>query len=204
MILPDDLAPLPVSPRGDEPAGSHVACEDFVSPGDVRNVLLGGRAGLPVECLPADDFDSFAGRADVPFPGRSPFRSKTPPDAGLPMPDLALETPTIHPAFEVLPPSARRAAPPRAQAAAVDCEASFGSPRLADRWWVIGMGLAAAAVLFSGTLVDFISREAVRRSLPAAPALPGVVHRPAPASGPALPEPAKHSLAATVEADEEE
>lgn len=204
MILPDDLAPLPVSPRGDDPAGFHLACEEFVSPGDVRNVLLGGRAGLPVECLPADDFDSFAGRADVPFPWQSPFRPKKMPEAELPVPEMALETPTIHPAFDILPPACRRAAPPRARTAAIDCEASFGSPRLADRWWVIGMGLAAAAVLFSGTLVDFIFREAVRRSLPAAPSLPGVVHRPAPASGPALQEPAKHSLAATVEADEEE
>ena len=68
MILPDTLAPLPVSPRGENPAEYPVPFEDFVSPGDVRSVLLGGRAELPVECLPAEDFDSFAGRADVRYP----------------------------------------------------------------------------------------------------------------------------------------
>ena len=197
MILPDNLAPLPVSPRGDEPADFRTSFEDFVSPGDVRNVLLGGRAGLTVECLPAEDFDSFAGRADVPFPPDSPFRATAALEKELRIPDMALEPRTIHPAFEVIPPTRARATPPRARGA-VDCEADFGRPRLSDRWWVAGMGLAAAAVLFSGTLVDFISREAVRRSLPKAAAAPAAWNAPAPAAG--VPEkPAdKNSLAARL------
>jgi len=202
VILPDNLSPLPVSPRGDDPADSPVFFEDFVTAGDVRNVLLGGRAELPVECLPADDFDSFAGRADVPFPQGSPFRSKSNREPELRVPDMLLEPRTIHPAFDVIPPGARRAAPPRAQGA-VDCEASFGNSRLTDRWWVIGMGLAAAAVLFSGTLVDFISREAVRRTLSNASAGPEVIRAAKMEATPAK-DASKESLAATLDAAEEE
>lgn len=90
--------------------------------------------------------------------------------AEMEIPDMALETPVVHPAFEVIPPATRRAAPPQLQPrerAGADCEAAYGSnhrTRGGERWWVIGMGLAACAVLFSGTLVDFISREAMRRS----------------------------------------
>lgn len=168
MILPDNLSPLPVLPRGDEPAGSSRAeIEDFVTAVDVRKVLLGAAGELPVEGLSADDFDSFAGRADVPHPARSPFATGG-RQVELRVPDLAIEPQTIHPAFDVLPPSARRAAPPKV-GATLDCESSFGRGRTGERWWVIGMGLAAAAILMSGTLVDFISREAVRRSRATAP-----------------------------------
>lgn len=203
MILPDNLSPLPVCPAADDAANPPVLFEDFVSAGDVRNVLLGGRAELPVECLPAEDFDSFAGRADVPYPRSAPF-SRTGAGAGaeLRVPDMALEPRTIHPAFDVLPPSSRRAAPPRSQGA-VDCESSFGGGRLTDRWWIIGMGIAAAAVLFSGTFVDFISREAVRRSLSKADAPPEVI-RAVQAPHPQKEGGVKPALAASAAAEEEE
>ena len=117
---------------------------------------------MPVEGLPAEDFESFAGRSDVVWPSVS--RQTSGHDVLVAFPDLKVEPPLIHPAFEVLPPGVvRRAAPPRARLAE-DCEATFGRAKVTDRWWVIGMGLAAAAILFSGTAVDFISREAVRRS----------------------------------------
>lgn len=202
MILPDNLSPLPVCPKGDDPANPPVIFEDFVSAGDVRNVLLGGRAELPVECLPSEDFDSFAGRADVPYPRSSKPFFRSGPEVELPVPDLALEPRTIHPAFDVLPPSGRRVAPPR-NYGAVDCEATFGSSRLTDRWWIIGMGIAAAAVLFSGTLVDFISREAVRRSLSKADAPPEVI-RAVQAPHPVKDGGAKQSLAASADKDSEE
>jgi hypothetical protein len=167
MILPESLAPLPVIPRGDEPVGSaRPEIEDFVTAMDVRKVLLGTAGELPVEGLSADDFDSFAGRADVPHPARSPFASGR--QVNLEVTELAIESPPLHPAFEVLPPAVRRAAPPKV-AQTLDCESNFGRGRAGERWWVIGMGLAAAAILMSGTLVDFISREAVRRSRATAP-----------------------------------
>lgn len=161
MFLPDNLAPLPVIPRGGEAAGDiAVSFDDFVRPADIRSVLLGSTPELPVEGLSADDFDSFAGRADVRLPPQP--RWQDPEFERLAVPDLALEPPIIHPAFQALPP-VRRAAPPRARVP-VDFEATFGRSKLSDRWWVIGMGLAAAAILVTGTAVDFISREAVRRS----------------------------------------
>ena len=200
MILPDSLSPLPVIPRGDEPAGSPRAdIEDFVTAMDVRKVLL-GTGELPVEGLSADDFDSFAGRADVPHPGRSPFASGR--QAEILVPDLAIEPPTVHPAFEVLPPSVRRAAPPKV-GQTLDCESNFGRGRTGERWWVIGMGLAAAAILMSGTLVDFISREAVRRSRATAPL--DVIHV---IPGKAVPQPgdeqAGAAFAAAIDPEDEE
>ncbi len=201
MILPDSLSPLPVIPRGDEPAGSPRAdIEDFVTAVDVRKVLLGTAGELPVEGLSAEEFDSFAGRADVPHPARSPFATGR--QVELRVPDLAIEPPTIHPAFEVLPPSARRAAPPKV-GPTLDCESTFGRGRTGERWWVIGMGLAAAAILMSGTLVDFISREAVRRSRATAPL--NVIHV---IPGKAIPQPgdeqAGAAFAAAMDPDDEE
>ena len=116
---------------------------------------------MPVEGLPAEDFESFAGRSDVVFPSASRLTKVR--DVPVLAPDLKFEQAGIHPAFEVLPPSFRRATPPRARVAE-DCEATYGRAKMTDRWWVIGMGFAAAAILFSGAAVDFISREAVRRS----------------------------------------
>lgn len=170
-------------PNGDQVEGA-APMEDFVAAGAVRKVILGTSELPVVEVLAADDFDDcFAGRADFPLPKRaakwrprkatgSPLRGKAapPPEPDeLDLPDIALEKPVVHPAFEVLPPSARRAAPPQLhERAGIDCEAGYGSRTRGgsggERWWVIGMGLAACAVLFSGTLVDFISREAMRRS----------------------------------------
>lgn len=72
---------------------------------------------------------------------------------------------------------------------------------MGDRWWVVGMGLAAAAVLFSGTAVDFIAREAMRRSQ--AGPMP-VRQAVAPAAGTAAREREEtpESLAATLPPDE--
>jgi hypothetical protein len=198
MILPDSLSPLPVMPRGNEPADStRPDIEDFVTAVDVRKVLLGTAGELPVEGLSAEDFDSFAGRADVPHPARSPFASGR--QVELRVPDLAVEPTTIHPAFDVLPPSSRRAAPPKV-APTLDCESNFGRGRTGERWWVLGMGVAAAAILMSGTLVDFISREAVRRSRATAPL--DVIHV---IPGKAIPQPGNEqdgtAFAATLEDD---
>ena len=198
MILPESLSPLPVIPRGDEPAAPPRAdIEDFVTALDVRKVILGTASVLPVEGLSADDFDSFAGRADVPHPARSPFASGR--QVELLVPDLAVEPQTIHPAFDVLPPTSRRATPPKV-GPTLDCESNFGRGRTGERWWVVGMGLAAAAILMSGTLVDFISREAVRRSRAAAPL--DVIHV---IPGQAVPQPGdeKADAAFAVAADPE-
>lgn len=194
MFLPANLAPLPVSPRGDGAAGvSTVPFEDFVSLGDVRQVLLGGACELPVEGLPAEDFESFAGRSDVVCP--SACRWTRIRDVST-VADSGFEPPVIHPAFEVLPPYLRRATPPGARVAE-DCEAAYGRAKMTDRWWVIGMGLAAAAILFSGTAVDFISREAVRRSQSGVEPVSPVLHPPPENAGSAE-ERRPGAIAATV------
>lgn len=193
MTLPDTLRPLPAIPVGDGPT-IPVPFEDFVAVTEVRRVLLGA-GELPVEGLPAEDFDCFAGRADIPFPSRTAQNIGGP--AELRVPDMALETPVVHPAFEVLPPSARRAAPPKLRQP-VDCEASYGRAKVSERWWVIGMAFAACTVLFSGTLVDFITREAMRRSRVEAFVMPKAV--PPPEVAPAeVPAEKSSPLAATAE-----
>lgn len=157
MILPDNLAPLPVTSRGEIGAGE----EDFVLPGDVRRVLLGE---VSLASGAGGGRAAFAGGPGCGTEQRSPRAAE---DAALP----AFEGEGIHPAFEPLPAS-RRAEPPRL---AVDRESDFGRPGFGERWWVFGMGLAAAAMLFSGVVVDFVSREAERRgrfALPQAPPVP--------------------------------
>jgi len=168
MFLPSDLAPLPVSPRGESSAGDSAGpYEDFVRAGDVRKLLLGEISRTPLEGLSAVDFDSFAGCSDGFCP--VPARSVEPPAPR-----------ELHPAFRESPPL-RRATPPVVRLAD-DGEAGFGRAGRLGHWWVLGMGLAAAAVLFSGAAVDFISREALRRSEPAVVPLSRVIEvAPAPA-----------------------
>lgn len=73
---------------------------------------------------------------------------------------------------------------------------------MTDRWWVIGMGLAAAAILFSGAAVDFISREAVRRSQSAVEPVSRVLHSKPEISG-ASEEQRPAAIAATVQPDKD-
>ncbi len=72
---------------------------------------------------------------------------------------------------------------------------------MSDRWWVIGMGLAAAAILFSGAAVDYISREAVRRSGSAAEPVAQVI-RALPAEKIESEDPRPEEIAAAVRPDE--
>lgn len=188
MILPDNLAPLPVVPRGED---AELECEDFVNPGEVRRLLLGSVSSVVNDDRSSVDSGPFAGRGDailIEAPSRLAF------EAGA---EGGFEGRGLHPAFERLP-QTRRAAPPRVP---VDREEGFGRSGLGDRWWVIGMGLAAAAVLFSGTAVDFISREAVRRSQAATPPVRQVAP-PAPGTAAQVERENPASLAATVEPED--
>jgi hypothetical protein len=159
MIIPQNLAPFPLGPRDEDmPRSPYADGEDFVLKHDIYRVLLGASGGLPVEGLPAEDLDSFAGRGDVKITRTSPFIDVAGPQpvAAAPASPMAL-----NPVFGDLAAS-RRAAPPRI---VMDVERDFGTPqRGADRWWMLGVAVAVAAVTLCGTFVDFTSREAVRRA----------------------------------------
>lgn len=153
MFLPENLSPLPVTSRDDAPVPDGAdTLDEFVRAGDVRRVLLGPACAPDWDGLPAEDFGSFAGRPVFPEPAG---RSRTP---GF---EISPESLALHPAFQVLPPL-KRAAPPKLREE--EREAAFGRAKASDRWWVIGMGAAAAMILLSGAAVDFIYREAVRRN----------------------------------------
>lgn len=154
---------------------------------------------MPVEGLPAEDFESFAGRSDVVF--HSASRQAAGREVPVVVPELKSEPPVIHPAFEALPQNVRRATPPRARVME-DCEATYGRAKMSDRWWVIGMGLAAAAILFSGAAVDFISRDAVRRSRSGVEPVSRVLDSQPEKSGPAE-ERRPEAIAATVQPEED-
>lgn len=146
------LDSLPVLPRCEEADGSPRAGGEFVRERDIARVLLGTTGALPVEGLPAEDFDCFAGRADV----RLPEIVKASPS-----PDSAPVT-GIHPAFVPLVEEARRAQAP-AVAEVSDMEAAYGIARgkTSDLWWMMGVGVAVAALLFSGALFDAIPSRGV-------------------------------------------
>ncbi|MDB6080613.1 MAG: hypothetical protein JWO82_4360 [Akkermansiaceae bacterium] len=178
MILPQNLTPLPLGPRSeDSPQPAAWDGEDFVLSNDIHRLLLGATGGLPVECLPAEDFDSFAGRSDVVIPRTAATSSLLPSPApalsstrispfialagSRPLAAAPARMTALHPAFETLT-AARRAAPPRI---VMDVEKDYGkSARGGDRWWMLGVALAVGAITLSGTFVDFTSREAVRRA----------------------------------------
>lgn len=173
MILPQNMTPLPVGPPNEDLAISEFGDgDDFVLRNDVYRVLLGASGGLPVEGLPAGDQESFAGRGDVKITRTSPFIGIV-EDRPAAVAPAALTA--IHPVFATLT-AARRAAPPRI---VMDIERDFGTTqRGADRWWMLGVALAVAAITLSGTFVDFTSREAVRRA--------GLEHRPVTTALPAI------------------
>jgi len=158
-----------------------------VRAGDVRRLLLGEVSRSRSEGLSAVDFDSFAGCSD----GFCSVSERSPEPSALR---------ELHPAFEQLPPP-RRATPP-AVCLADDCEAGFGRSGVLGHWWVLGMGLAAAAVLFSGAAVDFISRGALRRSSPEVEPLSRVIEVAPVPVGPVREEGPRAIAAASQSGDE--
>lgn len=149
------LVPLPVLPHSEESGvEARAAFGEFVSEQDVTRVLLGTTGHLPVEGLPAEDF-GFAGRADVRVPA-TVFVPVVEDESAL------SRQPRIHPAFAPLVEDARRRAAPPQPAEVLDLESAYGVSRgkASDLWWMMGVGVAVAALLFSGALFDFSdSRE---------------------------------------------
>jgi hypothetical protein len=199
VFLPTDLRPLPATPSD----GGAARCvedgsEDFVRADDVREVLLGGAGELGVAGLSSFDFEYFSGRQGLRgLPGTSRSSGF---ETSMASPGPEAEPVLLHPAFEELP-AVKRATPPEPRMVA-DFEATLGRAKMSDRWWVIGMGAAAAAILFSGMAVDFISREAVRRSLSAVEPVSHTT-RPVPAETTASEEKRSDEIAASLRPVEE-
>jgi len=158
MIIPDNLRPLPVA--DDEAKASPAAGEqDFVHERDVRCLLV-GPLSVPnpkPRRFPADDF---AGRDDCDAGdtrAASPFVALAPDDEPWePEPDRSLPK-GPHPALD----SPRKPSPPKPR---IDVEQDFGGRAVGDRWWVLGVGIALLALLCSGSLVQIVSHEAVKRA----------------------------------------
>lgn len=154
VILPDTLAPLPVTSRGDGETGE----DDFVLPGDVRRVLLGEVSVAPVAGRAGECSKAFASGL-----GFGVVRQMPRAEEGAVRPTC--EGNEMHSTLEA-PPASR---PVPSLRVAVDGEENLGRPGFGDRWWKFGMGLAAAVMLSSGLVVDFVSREAARRGQLAMP-----------------------------------
>lgn len=152
MNFTRSLDSLPVLPRCEEMDSKHTGGE-FVRERDIARVLLGTTGVLPVEGLPAEDLDCFAGRADVRIPSNGPER-------GAPATETSVRpSPAIHPVFVPLVEESRRAQAP-VVTDVVDLEAAYGISRgkTSDLWWIFGVAVAMAALLFSGAVYDAIPR----------------------------------------------
>jgi hypothetical protein len=140
MILPDSIAPFPVSPVSDA-APVTTSEEDFVSPQAVRKVLLGTLGELPVEGLPAVEFVGFAARVPVPERMEKPGEELSEPFY---YEDQPL---SVHPAFVDVPDLAlpRRARAPLLQS---NWEESLTPvSRATDLWWMFALLLTLSSVL---------------------------------------------------------
>lgn len=158
MIIPDNLSPFPVLPKSqdsrDQPKSE---IDGFVCDDAVRELLVGPMLVTPLITTRVPNGGGYAGRDDLSAGHDSPFVTLSSDEAyvddasNAPLPDGP------HPALA--PP--RSAAPPQPR---IEPEKGFGRHDRSDRWWVLGMGVALLAILGSGTLIELISNEAVRRA----------------------------------------
>lgn len=157
MIIPDNLSPFPVLPKShdskDEPKSE---IDGFVSDIAVRELLAGPMLVTPLITTRVPNGGGYAGRDDLPDDG-SPFVTLSSDESYADEADQVFEPRSPHPALA--PP--RSAAPPQPR---IEPEKGFGQHDRSDRWWVIGMGVALLVILGSGTMIELISSEAVRRS----------------------------------------
>lgn len=142
MLLPSELAPLPVTPCNSCEA-DFGPCDDFVRAGDVRRLLLGEFSRACVDGLPAGDFESFSD----PSEGFAPLSSRVVGVGGL------------HPAFESMP-----LLHPSTAGRDRFLVRPSSSGDSGGRWCLLATGLAAAALWVSGVAIDFLSGSARSRS----------------------------------------
>ncbi|MEM9236344.1 MAG: hypothetical protein AAGB14_06150 [Verrucomicrobiota bacterium] len=160
MIIPDTLRPLPVTPATAEgKSAPEKDPEDFVSEAAVRQLLVGPMkvSSMNASRVPAGDV--FAGRDDLSEAEAKPFVPTRPTRSCRTEPAKAFKPSGPHPALS----KPRTAAPPRPR---IEVDAGMKSRRLADHWWVLGMGAAMLAIIASGALIELVSREGQTASEP--------------------------------------
>lgn len=158
MIIPDNLSPFPVLPQSndskDEPKDE---TDGFVCDNAVRELIVGPMLVTPLVTTRVPNGGGYAGRDDLADNGGSPFVTLSSDEAYEDEAHTSLEPGNPHPALA----TPRCAAAPQPR---IEPEKGFGRHDRSDRWWVLGMGVALLTILGSGTLVELISNEAVRRS----------------------------------------
>ncbi|MEP4076620.1 hypothetical protein [Haloferula sp.] len=185
MIIPDNLSPLPVlPPSNDSKETPRPEIEGFVCEDKIHEILVKPILVTPMVTARVPDGDGFAGRDDVAtVDDASPFVTLSSDEAYVDEASKPFEPDGPHPALA----EPRHATPPTPR---IQPEKGFGLRQGSDRWWVLGMGVALLAIFGSGTLIELISNDAIRRSRmsPAAEQveLPAV---PLPIGGEKQPEP---------------
>jgi len=184
MIIPDSLSPFPGLPRPqDSKDEARMKIDDFVCDIAVRELLVGPMLVTPLITTRVPNGGGYAGRDDL-AEDDSPFVTLSSDESYADEASQIFEPKSPHPALA--PP--RSAAPPQPR---IEPEKGFGQRDRSDRWWVIGMGVALLVILGSGTMIEIISSEAVRRSQisqetqqPEAPPITLPVGKPHPGSQP--------------------
>ncbi|MGB6219567.1 hypothetical protein [Haloferula sp.] len=166
MIIPDNISPFPVLPAShDSEKKPRIEIEGFVCEDTIREILAGPLSVSPLVTTQVPIDEGFAGRNDLvtpvacPFvkPQACPFVALSSDEAYADEASMVLESNGPHPAL---------AEPTHVAPTITRVEASKGWRKRhnSDRWWVLGMGVALLAVLGSGTVIEMVSNEALRRS----------------------------------------
>ena len=157
MIIPENLSPFPVLPPSSGTVKTATTEADgFVCEEAVREMIVGPMLVTPLITARVPSGSGFAGRDDL-SDDDSPFVTLSSDEAYPEKRQTEFEPNKPHPALA----APRFAAPPTPR---LEPEKDFGRSYRSDRWWVLGMGVALLAILGSGTLIEHISNEAVRRS----------------------------------------
>lgn len=151
MIIPDNISPLPVfQPSGDRDPSPENDQQDFVCESAVRQLLVGPMRVAPLTPSRVPDGDAFAGRDDLDE--SKPFTPRQPTVTNTDKPAREFRPRGPHPALA----KPRTAAPPHPR---VELDTRIKRRRLADHWWVLGMGAAMLAVIASGALIELVSNN---------------------------------------------
>jgi hypothetical protein len=168
MIIPDNISPFPVLPTLDEETKApRMELDCFVCDDAIREILVGPIMVTPLVTSRIPSDEAFAGRDDVCESLEIPFVALSSDEAYADEATCGVVT-QEEPArqFEPGDPHPALAEPSHVSLSAPRIKGDHVSRlrHTRDRWWVLGMGLAMLVVFGSGTLIEIVSNEALRRS----------------------------------------